>query len=168
MGVSGMRSPYFSLALESHERAWVSADCALYRISTSRQLSYVQLAAYAAYHAMAAPPVEGESGAWSLEGIHTEMSVQVPRMIVNESVVFAELDEEAVLLNVESGVYFGLDEIGTQIWNLLSKGATEEAIVASLRAEYDVAVSQLQADVAEFIELLHSNGLLRQADTDPT
>ena len=96
------------------------------------------------------------------------MAVQVPRVIVNDSVVFAELDQEAVLLNVETGVYFGLDELGTEIWNLLAKGATENEIVDRLGAEYEVEPDQLRADVREFFELLLRNGLVRQTDAETT
>ena len=91
------------------------------------------------------------------------MSVEVPEFTVNESVVFAEHDDEAVLLNVESGVYFGLDEIGTVIWNLLSSGATEEDIVQRLFELYEAELSQLRADVRQFFITLQDRGLVRAA-----
>jgi hypothetical protein len=83
------------------------------------------------------------------------------RVQVNESVVCAELDQEAVLLNVETGVYFGLDPIGTAIWKLLEAGSTEEDIIRQLTAEYEVELVQIQTDMAEFLDLLSSKGLVQ-------
>jgi hypothetical protein len=79
---------------------------------------------------------------------------------VNESVVAAELDNETVLLNVESGIYFGLDEVGTMIWSLIAAGVDEEAIVERITAEYDVELDQVTHDVREFIGQLELKGIV--------
>jgi hypothetical protein len=84
------------------------------------------------------------------------------RASVNASVVFAELEGEAVLLDTETGIYFGLDEVGTRIWQLLSGGAAQQEVVAALHQEYDVAEARLRADVAAFMEALVSKGLVRR------
>jgi len=76
-------------------------------------------------------------------------------------VVAAALDDEAVLLNVSTGVYFGLDEVGTRIWALMTEGADTDAIVEQLAAEFDASHEQLNADVAAFAEQLHAHGLVR-------
>ncbi len=78
-------------------------------------------------------------------------------------VVAATLDDETVLLNVVSGVYFGLDEVGTRIWQLIVEGADDEAIVSQLAEEYDVDQAQLRSDVAAFLKELQENGLVRGA-----
>jgi Coenzyme PQQ synthesis protein D (PqqD) len=90
------------------------------------------------------------------------MTVEAPPLLINDSVVFAEVDNEAVLLNVETGVYFGLDEIGTEIWNLLSAGASEGEVVDKLLREYEVGLEQLSTDVGDFIAKLESHGLVRR------
>lgn len=79
---------------------------------------------------------------------------------VNQAVVSAELDNETVLLNVETGIYFGLDEVGSQIWTLLLAGQEQQAIVAHLLDVYDAEPSVVQTDVAEFIESLTAKGIL--------
>lgn len=73
----------------------------------------------------------------------------------------ATLDDETVLLNVVSGVYFGLDEVGTRIWQLLVDGGDADSIVRQLADEYDTSVVQLQSDVATFLAELEVNGLVR-------
>jgi hypothetical protein len=78
--------------------------------------------------------------------------------------VSAQLDGEAVLLNVDSGVYFGLDSVGTRIWELLSVGASEADIFDRLLDEYQVDAQQLRVDLAGFLDILVSKNLVRAAD----
>ncbi|HEU5317225.1 MAG TPA: PqqD family protein [Chloroflexota bacterium] len=89
------------------------------------------------------------------------MAISQPRLIPSPSVVSADLDNTAVLLNVETGVYFGLDAIGTRIWALLGDGAPPERIVDALLDEYEVERSRLSDDVDAFIAALVAKGLLR-------
>lgn len=79
---------------------------------------------------------------------------------VSDSVVAAELDNEMVLLNVETGVYFGLDEVGTTIWSLITDGLDEQEIVERIVADYDVEPARVSDDVRGFIEQLEHKGLL--------
>jgi PqqD family protein of HPr-rel-A system len=88
-------------------------------------------------------------------------------MVVNKSVVCAELDDESVLLDIESGMYFGLDAVGTTIWTMLAEGASEDAIAACLSEEYDLPASQIRADVDEFLQTLQSKGLVKQESPEP-
>jgi hypothetical protein len=81
-----------------------------------------------------------------------------------ESTVFAEIDDEAVLLNVETGVYFGLDSVGTRIWTLLGLEMDQEEICRELLEEYEVDPEQLRGDVAEFLDVLVAKGLARIAE----
>jgi hypothetical protein len=82
------------------------------------------------------------------------------RVTVSPVVVFAELDGEAVLLDTESGIYFGLDPVGTRIWELLASGAGEAQVLATLHQEYEVAPDRLAADVAAFVDSLTAKGLV--------
>ncbi len=83
------------------------------------------------------------------------------KIYTGESVVDAVLGDEAVLLNVESGVYFGLNAIGARIWELLVEGTTQEEIVGRLLDEYDVEPAQLRADIGGFMQALAAKGLTR-------
>lgn len=86
------------------------------------------------------------------------------RLGAKPSVVHTVLDGEAVLLNVEDGVYFGLDGVGTQIWDLLVAGATEDEIVSQLQEEYDVEPAILRADIKAFLATLAVRGLTQERD----
>jgi Coenzyme PQQ synthesis protein D (PqqD) len=85
---------------------------------------------------------------------------QVEQYLVGSAVVFRELDGEAVLLNLDSGVYFGLDEVGTRVWALLVEHGTLERVCSQLMEEYDVEPAVLEQDVSRLVEELCHKGLV--------
>jgi Coenzyme PQQ synthesis protein D (PqqD) len=82
------------------------------------------------------------------------------RVAIPETVLFRELEGEAVLLATESGKYFGLNEVGTRIWTLLQRHGGIEPALQELLQEYQVAEDQLHEDLLCFVELLASRRLL--------
>jgi len=83
------------------------------------------------------------------------------RLTVPQSVLFRDLDGESVLLETGSGRYYGLDEIGTRMWNLLREHGEIEAVCRDLLAEYDVSEERLRKDLAKLVEDLSARGLLQ-------
>lgn len=83
---------------------------------------------------------------------------------INETVVAADLDNEMVLLNIETGLYFGLDELGSMIWSLLAEGMAETAIVQRILDEYDAEPERVRRDVEAFLVQLQGKGLLLPSD----
>jgi len=81
----------------------------------------------------------------------------------NEAVVAAEIGEQAVLLHVDTGVYFGLDEVGARIWALLVDGHSLQSILTTLLGEYDVEPERLKADVSRFVKRLCDLKLLQES-----
>jgi hypothetical protein len=95
------------------------------------------------------------------------MSGPAPRETVvriRNDVVFRELEGEMVLLNLATGVYFGLDAVGTRIWGLIDGQRSAADIVATLTAEYEVDADTCGADLARFLETLRDNELVERAD----
>ena len=88
-----------------------------------------------------------------------DATVRVP-----DDIVFRELDGEAVVLNLESGMYFGLDEVGTRIWQLVDEHRTLRRALEALVAEFDAPSSQLERDLLQFIDLLSAKGLVATSD----
>lgn len=82
---------------------------------------------------------------------------------VSPSVVFRQLEDGAVLLDLESGVYFGLDEVGTRVWTLLLERGTPAAVCDALREEFEVDPGVLAGDVLRLVGELQQNGLVRAA-----
>jgi hypothetical protein len=68
--------------------------------------------------------------------------------------------DETVLLDLSSGVYFGLDGVGKRIWESLTEGQNLSDTVAVIVAEFEVDEAQAQADVVAFVSDLVERGLL--------
>jgi hypothetical protein len=83
-----------------------------------------------------------------------------PKFTVQPHVVFAQLGDESILLNTTTGLYFGLDPIGTSIWMRLGEGADAEQIHAELLGEYDVDTDVLRTDLERLLGELRGRGLI--------
>lgn len=79
---------------------------------------------------------------------------------VAPNVVFRELDGEAVILNLDTGVYFGLDPTGTRIWQLIQEQAVLQAVLDAMCIEYDAEVATLEHDLLQLVNELCAKGLL--------
>ncbi|MEE4173070.1 MAG: PqqD family peptide modification chaperone [Xanthomonadales bacterium] len=79
---------------------------------------------------------------------------------ISKDVLFQVVDGEYVLLEVESGKYFGLNEVGSRIWSLLESGTSLEDTIDQLQAEYAVERDTLEADVNALLARLADAGLL--------
>ena len=86
-----------------------------------------------------------------------ETKLTVPPQVMSRLV-----GDETVLLDLASGVYFGLDGVGQRIWESVVEVHSLEQAAAVIVAEYDVAEAQAQADVLEFVSDLVERGLLTQ------
>jgi hypothetical protein len=84
-----------------------------------------------------------------------DRSLRVP-----DTVVFRELDGEAVVLNLDSGVYFGLDEVGTRFWLLAEEHRSLRRVWELLQREFDVRPSELEQDLIRFVDQLAAKGLV--------
>jgi hypothetical protein len=73
------------------------------------------------------------------------------RYIQNRQVVQSKIGDEVVMLDMESGYYFGLNSIASVIWNMMQNAVTVEEIVAQLLTEYAVQESQCMAETQELI-----------------
>ena len=82
------------------------------------------------------------------------------RVAPREGVLFQQLQDEAVLLNLDSGQYFGLDPVGTRIWNLLTEGKALQEVMSTIVAEYEVDAAQCEADLLKLLGDLEEQGLV--------
>jgi hypothetical protein len=82
---------------------------------------------------------------------------------VAPDVVFRELEGEAVILNLESGIYFGLDEVGTRIWQLIGEHGALQKVFDMMCDEYEVVPDALERDLLGLVDELCANGLARTA-----
>jgi hypothetical protein len=74
--------------------------------------------------------------------------------IPSKDAVFRDLDGEAVILHLDSGTYFGLNAVGTRIWQLMEREGRLTAVLDDLRAEYDAAPDVLERDLLDLVARL--------------
>jgi len=79
-------------------------------------------------------------------------------------VVFRELGGEAVLLNLRTGVYYGLNETGAALWSRLVECRDPARVLAAFARDYAVAPARLERDLRDLIAALTGKGLLEADD----
>jgi hypothetical protein len=88
----------------------------------------------------------------------------IGRFKPTKHVLHETLAGEVVLLELSTGVYYSLDEVGGRIWHLLLEGHTAPQIAEQLTQEYCVTSEQALGDVNRILADLQRNGLAEAAD----
>jgi len=90
-----------------------------------------------------------------------ELKLNINQKITFADTVFAqEVDGEMVLLDMNSENYFGLDEVGTAIWQAMQENGVLQEVYNTLLEQYDVEEEVLQKDLLDFVEKLVESGLV--------
>jgi Coenzyme PQQ synthesis protein D (PqqD) len=90
----------------------------------------------------------------------------VDRAAAPAHVLVRFLEQESVLLNLETERYFGLDETGTRMWQVVTTSPSIDAAYQELLAEFDVQPELLRANFVELLSRLVDNGLLEVLPAD--
>ncbi len=88
------------------------------------------------------------------------------RVAVPSRVLVRFLDKEAVLLNLETERYFGLDETGARMWQTLTIAPSIDVAFQQLLDEFDVAPELLRLNLTDLLSRLIDNGLLELLPAD--
>jgi len=80
-------------------------------------------------------------------------------------VLFKDVGGEAVVLNLETGKYYGLDEVGARMWTLLNEKKQVKEVYHALVKEFEVSTDQLEHDLLSLVNQLANNGLLQVDET---
>lgn len=88
------------------------------------------------------------------------------RAIVPSNVLIRFLEHESVLLNVETERYFGLDAVGTRMWQVVTAAPSLDVALAQLNEEYDVLPETLRSDLTSLLQHLVENGLITLQPAD--
>ena len=81
-----------------------------------------------------------------------------------EDVVYRNLQGEAVILNLKTNMYCGLDPVGTRIWELILEHRSLDKVLASLMVEYEVTEDQGAQDILHFVQVLQENKLIEMLE----
>ena len=77
--------------------------------------------------------------------------------------IAANVDREVVILSIERGFYFGLDEIGGEIWQRLANPVRVDSLCDTLAASYDADRATIERDVLALLQGLAAEGLIQVA-----
>jgi hypothetical protein len=86
------------------------------------------------------------------------------RVVVAKEQISSDLDGEAVILNLKSGVYYGLNPVGASIWSLIQQPKTISEIQDALLAQYEVEPEQCDRDLFSMLHQLEAEGLIEVSD----
>jgi hypothetical protein len=76
------------------------------------------------------------------------------RVAPAEGVIATQLSGEYVLLHLETGHYYGLDGVGSRVWDMLASGMEIPAICAQVESEFDAPADVIRNDISSLIEAL--------------
>ena len=87
--------------------------------------------------------------------VNLESNLVVPPQVMSRLV-----GDETILMDLSSGIYFGLDGVGKRIWETINDGHNLGEVAAVISSEYEVDEDRAQNDVIEFVGELVERGLL--------
>ncbi|MBF0232543.1 MAG: PqqD family protein [Desulfamplus sp.] len=88
------------------------------------------------------------------------MNTLITHVKSSPDTLFQELSGEAVLLNLKTERYYGLDEVGMRMYQLLVENGNPELAVEKLLSEYEVDENTLRKDLTNLITQLNEQGLI--------
>ena len=83
---------------------------------------------------------------------------------VSSQQLHSEIGSEGVILDLKSGVYYGLNETGNQIWQWLQQPKTESEIIDLVLEEYEVTPEQGASDVKALLQEMIGAGIIEIAE----
>lgn len=87
------------------------------------------------------------------------------RWQVSQEVLSSKIDEEIILMSIKADSYFGIDPIGSLVWEILSKQPlTTNEIVQIMMEDYNVDEETCRADIQAFINDMYAKKLIEKVD----
>lgn len=95
------------------------------------------------------------------------MQIQLSdRVVIPEGVHIQGVSGEAIILNLKTERYYGLNEVGTRMWEVMTTTNSLQTALDLLLTEYDVELSTLRGDLLEMVTRLVEDGLLEIAHAE--
>ena len=88
-------------------------------------------------------------------------------VVSSDNVTSTQIEGESILLDLEEGVYYGLNSVGGAIWEEIQEPMLIEDIVRAITNTYDVERGQCREDVLALVTDLEENGLVDVRDEEP-
>jgi hypothetical protein len=87
------------------------------------------------------------------------MKVQ-SKIAISPRAMFRSVGDETVILDLETGSYFGLDPVGARVWALIDEGKAFDELCETMVEEYEVNRAQLERDVEALVNNLANHRLI--------
>jgi coenzyme PQQ synthesis protein D (PqqD) len=81
-------------------------------------------------------------------------------LVAARDVMTADFAADVVLLNLQDGVYYGVEEVGARVWSLVQAPIALRAILDAIAVEFDVDHDRCARDVRAFVQQLVDRGLV--------
>jgi hypothetical protein len=87
-------------------------------------------------------------------------------VVVSDEQVSTSLGDEAVILGMQDGVYYGLDAVGARVWALIATPRRVSELVRTITGEFDVTAEQCERDVLALLAELSARRLVREVPAE--
>lgn len=100
-----------------------------------------------------------------ISGAYMKTSISADSVVSQiEDIVASDIDDEKVMMSIERGSYYGLDPVGSRVWELIDGPVRVSELIDGLLLKYDVDRETCERDVLAFLEELRENGVVRVED----
>jgi Coenzyme PQQ synthesis protein D (PqqD) len=91
---------------------------------------------------------------------HSEL-FQTALLVASEDQISSEVAGESVILDLKSGTYFGLDEVGKRVWELIQTPRYFADLLKTLCSEYAVSPEVCERDLIVLLQALYTAKLIQ-------
>jgi hypothetical protein len=88
-------------------------------------------------------------------------------VVAGKDQLSCDLGGEAAILNVRTGMYYGLDVVGARVWSLIQQPRSVRDVCETLRSEYDVELDRCESDLLALLKQFLAEGLIEVQDYQP-
>ncbi len=93
------------------------------------------------------------------------MSITTDKIVCQiDDILASDIDDEKVMMSIEKGRYYGLDPVGSRVWEMIETPIRISDLIGMLLQKYDVNRETCERDVLAFLGELHESGLVRVED----
>lgn len=82
-------------------------------------------------------------------------------VVMAKDQVWCEMAGEAVILNLASGIYYGLNPVGARVWSLIQEPKSVGRVLETLLEEYDVEPDRCESDLIALLQDLAARELIK-------
>jgi len=78
----------------------------------------------------------------------------------NTDLIHANIDNETMLMSLSNGEYYGMNDIGSKIWELLENSMSVAELISELTNIYELTAKQCEQDIQPFLTSLHDKDII--------